>query len=221
VGWDDFIRKVAMSSFGRQLAALTAKKPPFRERQRQWTDRLKAMEAGLGPQDEVVWSTKIGMVSGGDASIVTFSGAIDGGIVYSTAELTGVGTGVEQVPAADDDLKFELIMCCKADDEAVGKMAPVMLSRLAPYTLMNQLGAGQTMDVGEIPGTNIRGLVFDRWEGRERFSFDGCDCGLLLCMALTEQEVAAIPAIGGGGLLERLRASDYYPWTLSDRPPLC
>jgi hypothetical protein len=149
-----------------------------------WDARLSALERVLGASDDVVGHATIpfdlGADIGGAADIVYFRHHIDG-VVAVTAELIG----------CEDQVKNRLgnyeLMICQRDDAEWGAN---MISSLAYYTLEAELNPGETMAIGSAaPGdSTIAALLFYEYA---RFVVREEPAGLLLCVGITQDELAA------------------------------
>jgi hypothetical protein len=167
-----------------------------------WDARLAAMEAVLGKSDDMVGHATIPFQIGGAADIVYFHKHMKG-IVSVTAELIG----------CDEQIKnrlgnYELMICQRQKDD----WGDSLISQLAQYTLEAKLEPGETMDIGSaVPdGATITALLFFKYAtSRVR----GCKCGLLLCLGITADELAAAHAGRRDAVEQALVESGVYPFT--------
>jgi len=139
---------------------------------------------------------------GGAADIIYFHQHIDG-IVSVTSELIGCD---EQIRNALGN--YEL-MICHRDEEECG---PNIISQLARYTLETELNQGETMDIRPaVPeGSTIDALLFLEYA---RFSVLDRDCGLLLCIGITADELAACREGNTSRVESALKKHKIYPYT--------
>lgn len=143
---------------------------------------------------------------GGGADVLTFQKHIDG-VAYVTAGLIG-----------DDSQKkttlgqYELMMCFRSANE----WAPSLLSRLAPYTFDAALNPGETMDIGPAMPENstIAGLLFVTYR---QFKVNDTSAGILLCIGITESELAQCKAGRSDAVLAALKDADVFPFTDPER----
>ncbi len=173
----------------------------------EWQDvSLAAIERVLGGSEDVVGHAAIpfqfGSEMGGAADIVYFRHHIPGRVSV-TCELIGCG---EQVP---NDLGNYELMICHRDDEEWG---PDLISKLAYYALEAELKPGDTMDIGPAApeGSTIAALLFLDYG---RFEVRGEKAGLLLCIGVTADEVAACQNGRRGEVEQALKKASVYPYT--------
>ena len=145
---------------------------------------------------------EFGADAGGAADIIYFKQKIPG-VIATTCELIG---NDEQVPNTLGN--YELAVCHRNDE----KWGPSVICRLAHYTLEAQLEPGHTMDIASaVPeGSSIAGFLFQEFG---RFEVRGRKAGLLLCLGITADELAACRAGGRAEIEKRLRDEDIYPYT--------
>jgi len=174
--------------------------------QRWWDARISAMEEVLGKSHEMhghaVVPFYFGADMGGAADVIYFHNHIDG-IVSVTSELIGCD---EQIFSSLGN--YEL-MICHRDEEDWG---PEIISRLAHYTLEAELNPGETMDIGPaVPrGSTIDALLFLEYA---RFRVLDRDCGLLLCIGITAEELSACRAGRRSQVETALKDHNIYPYT--------
>jgi hypothetical protein len=167
-----------------------------------WDARLAAMEAVLGKSDDMVGHATIPFQIGGAADIVYFHHHVKG-IVSVTAELIG----------CDEQIKnrlgnYELMICQRQKDD----WGDNLVSQLAHYTLESKVEPGETMDIGSaVPhGSTISALLFFKYA---TFRVRGRKCGLLLCLGITADELAAVRAGHRAAVEQALVESGVYPFT--------
>lgn len=176
------------------------------EFQRWWDARVSAMENVLGKSHNIhghaVIPFQFGPDMGGAADIIYFHEHIDG-IVSVTSELIGCDERVF------NSLGNYELMICHRDEEQWG---PDIISQLAHYTLEAELNPGETMDIGPaVPdGSTIDALLFLEYA---RFSVLDRDCGLLLCIGVTADELARCRAGHLYDVETKLRKQSIYPYT--------
>jgi hypothetical protein len=171
-----------------------------------WDARIAAMEAVLGPCDDIVGHAAIpfdiGADNGGGADIIYFKKHVKG-IVSVTSELIGRDDQVE------NDLGNYELMICHRDEEDWG---PDLISRLAYYTLQARINPGETMDIAEAApedSTTAALLYFDygTFKVRKR------KAGLLLCVGITADELKLCRAGKRDKVEKALKAAKVYPFT--------
>jgi suppressor of fused protein SUFU len=167
-----------------------------------WDARLAVMEGVLGKSDDMVGHATIPFDIGGAADIVCFHHHVNG-IVSVTAELIG----------CDEQIKnrlgnYELMICQRQKDD----WGDNLISQLAQYTLDSKLEPGETMDIGSaVPdGATIAALLFFKYA---TFRVRGRKCGLLLCLGITADELAAAHAGRRDAVEQALVESGVYPFT--------
>jgi hypothetical protein len=97
------------------------------------------------------------------------------------------------------------------DAEVVG----AILTPLAFYTLEQPLNPGDTSDLGEmVEGSKITALLFSDYG---RFTVLKRECGLLLCMGITQREMKFAAKQPPGTLEKKLRDAEIYPVTDFER----
>lgn len=176
------------------------------EFQRWWDARVSAMENVLGKSHNMhghaVIPFHFGADMGGAADIIYFHEHIDG-IVSVTSELIGCD---EQ---KSNSLGNYELMICHRDEEEWGAN---IISQLAHYTLEAELNPGETMDIGPaVPeGSTIDALLFLEYA---RFPVLDRDCGLLLCLGITSDELARCRAGHTPEVEAALKRHSIYPYT--------
>ena len=175
-----------------------------------WEPRRDALEKVLGKPDGTVGHAPVpfdlGPDVGGAADVLYFRQHLTG-VVAVTAELIGRD---DQPPSSLGN--YELMICEKGDPS----WGASLISRLAHYTLEVPLEPGETMDIGSAvpPGSTIVALLFSEYS---RFDVLQRECGLLLCIGITEDELADCQR----GLAEEveaaLRNTGTYPFTDLER----
>lgn len=183
-----------------------ADKPQDNDWKEWWDARVAAIETVLGQSEDTVGHALIPFQLGGDlggaADIIYFRHHVPGRVSV-TSELIGCE---EQVP---NDLGNYELMICHRDDEDWG---PNMICRLAYYTLEAELKPGDTMDIGPATpeGSTIAALLFLEYG---RFDVRGKKAGLLLCIGLTADELAACRKGRRAEVEEALKKAGVYPYT--------
>jgi hypothetical protein len=171
-----------------------------------WDARMTAMQSVLGDAEDLVGHAVIpfdmGADLGGGADLVYFRNYIPG-VVAVTCELIG----------RDDQPKsslgnYELAICHRSDES----WGPELISRLAHYTLEATLEPGETMDIASaVPeGSTIGALLFLRFA---EFEVLGRSAGILLCLGITKDELAACQSGRVAEVERSLRDSGVYPYT--------
>ncbi len=176
---------------------------------RWWQPRLEALEGVLGPAGEQVFHAPIpfdaGSELGGAPDILMFGRHQEGAIAYVTAELIGR----DNQPKSDLS-NYELVMCLPADVES--DWATDILTLLSYYTLEQPLNPGDTSDLGDFApeGSEVSALLFSAYG---RFRVLERECGLLLCVGITEPECEYASQQAPGALEGKLREGGAYPVT--------
>lgn len=176
-----------------------------------WDDRLAGMESVLGRSDGMVTHAVVpfqfGYDAGGRADVVQFREHVTG-VVYATSELIGLDDQV-----ANSLGNYELAVCHRGTETwGVG-----VINSLAYYTLQTQVEPGQTMDLGpSVPsGASISAFLFADFG---RFVVRGRSAGLLLCIGITPDELAACRSGHRERVETALVAKGVYPFTDLQRP---
>jgi Suppressor of fused protein (SUFU) len=173
---------------------------------RWWDARMAAMEGVFGKSSEMVGHATIpfdlGVEMGGAADIVYFKNFVPG-VLSVTSELIGRDN---QVPNALGN--YELAICHR-DDEAWG---PELISVLSYYTLDHAINPGETMDISSAApaGSRIAALLFLELA---RFSVLERDAGVLLCIGISGDELAACHKSRAEQVEVALRKGGIYPFT--------
>lgn len=170
-----------------------------------WSARQTALESVLGTAEPIVGHANIPLGAPdwtGGADLLYFKQHIDG-VVAVTADLIGMKEHRRNIQGS-----YELAICHRNDDSA----GPGLISWLANYTLEAVLEPGQTMSIsGAVPeGSSIAGLLFFDYA---RMRVRGERCGLLLCIGITEDELARCRAGYRTEVENRLKGSSIYPYT--------
>lgn len=171
-----------------------------------WDARLTAMESILGKSDEMhghaVIPFDVGYDLGGAADIVYFKKHING-IGYATFELIGRNDQKENVLG-----NYELLIFHREDD----KWGSNILSNLAYYTLDEVVNPYQTMDIGPATpdGSTIDAFIFFNYG---TFKVLERDAGILLCVGITADELAACRAGKQKQVETALKEKSVYPFT--------
>lgn len=188
-----------------------ASKKPFDtayDKDKWWKPRAKALEEILGPQGEMDLHAPIffdmGAEMGGAPDIHTFTRHKKRVVCYVTAELIGR----DNQPTSELG-NYELVVCLPKDIEA--EVAATILTPLAYYTLEQPLNPGDTSDLGElVEGSKITALLFSEYG---RFKVLKRQCGLLLCMGITQREAKYAAKQSSDALERKLREAGVYPVT--------
>jgi len=176
------------------------------EETEKFDERLRAMETALGPSADVVLHAPIpfdfGYDAGGRADIVLFKDHIDG-VVYATCDLMGRGDQVANALGA-----YELAVCHRKDEVWGAKV----ISALAYYTLEARVEPGQTMDLGPAApkGSRLTAFLFEAFA---TFDMAARRAGVLLCIGITADELAACRRGQRERVLKALKSKGVYPFT--------
>ncbi|SRR5579871_3524768 len=183
-----------------------ADKADGNEWQEWWDARVTAIEGVLGKSEDVVGHAVIpfqfGGEMGGAADIIYFRHHVPGRVSV-TSELIGCE---DQVP--NDLGNYELMICHRGDEE----WGPNIICKLAYYTLEAELKPGDTMDIGPATpeGSTIAALLFLDYA---RFKVRGKKAGLLLCIGITADELAACRKGHRAEVEQALKKAGVYPYT--------
>jgi Suppressor of fused protein (SUFU) len=176
-----------------------------------WDARTTAMERVLGQRDGMVGHATVPLDFGTD-----LEGAAD--VVYFRHHLPGVVAVTSELIGRDDQApnglgNYELMICAR---DEVGWGASI-ISKLAHYTLGASLNSGETMDIGSATpaGSTITAVLFLDYA---RFDVLGRQCGLLLCLGITADELDACRAGRTSEVQAALKAKGVYPYTSLFRP---
>ncbi|MBD3319819.1 MAG: hypothetical protein GF350_01855 [Chitinivibrionales bacterium] len=173
-----------------------------------WNERVAALESVLGPHKDVYPAT-LPLYLGGTSDIVSFP-EHRGGIAYATGSLTGSGDQIQNRMG-----EYELVVCIKES----AAWAPKLLSNLSKYTLKAAIEPGAIMDVRKSmpqPGT-ITSFLFIPYA---RFELQGKQCGLLLCLGITDAELQYLKNGKVSDLVKKLKEKGIYPFTDTGRGPV-
>ncbi len=169
-----------------------------------WNERLAALESILGESSDIVWDARPSFDQGGNADVLVFEKFV-AGIAYVTADLTG-----SRSPQPPSRLgQYELMICTKS--EAI--WAIKLISRLLTFTLDEVLNPNDTLGNAMPEGSNLKSMICTTMDGTHLFSVSGQECGLLLLIGITDEEMALKTEKGSKALISRLKSSGVYPFT--------
>ncbi len=188
-----------------------ASKKPFNtayDKEKWWQPRVKALEKILGPQGAMDLHAPIffdaGSELGGAPDVHTFTRHKKGVVAYVTAELIGR----DNQPASELG-NYEIMICLPKEIEA--EVAATILTPLAYYSLEQPLNPGDTSDLGElVEGSKLTALLFSAYG---QFKVLSRQCGLLLCLGITQREAKYAAKQSGGALERKLRDEGVFPVT--------
>lgn len=177
--------------------------------QKTWDARLAALETELGNSDDKIATSPVPIYLGGGADVLTFKSHVDG-VAYVTAGLIGDGSQKQT-----DIGEYELMMCFREEND----WALSLLSRLAPYTFKTPLKPGETMDIAPAMPENstIAALLFVSYR---QFKVNDVNAGIVLCIGITESELAQCRATGTDAVIAKLKSSGVFPFTDTHRMPV-
>lgn len=178
------------------------------DRQRTWDARQTVLESVLGKTDGTVLHARRPFNLGGQADVLVFPNHIPGR-VYATCELLGEPSQKQNTLGTDE------LAVAHRDAHDWG---PATISHLARYTCETRLEPGQTMDLGRnFPkGSTMAGLLFIAYGGR--FEYLGGKAGLLMCWAITRDEMDACRSGKRNEVFASLKAAGVYPYSDLFRP---
>lgn len=171
-----------------------------------WDARLAGLETLYGKSAELVGHATIpfsvGAELGGGADVAYFRNTIPG-VINVTAELVG-----RDDQPANRLGNYELAICHRDNDT----WGVELISKLAHYTLTAVLEPGQTMDIGPSApeGSRITAFLFQDFGS---FSVKGRNAGVLLCLGITQDELAACREGREDEVIAALKAGGIYPYT--------
>src|SRR4030095_5555182 len=174
--------------------------------QKTWNARIAGLTSILGEPADLVYHAAVPLNLGGFADVLPFPSYV-AGMTYVTADLTGEDVG--QLPTSLGN--YELMICVREEMS----QAANMISRLARYTCEAELEPGETMDLpGFFKDSVIKALLFTYpSEQPLEFGFLGKRYGLLLCIGITEAELAFKKSNGSDQLTALLRQRSVFPYT--------
>jgi hypothetical protein len=171
-----------------------------------WDARVASLERVLGKSsDHVLHGVTpffFGFEMGGAADIIPFYKHVDG-VVYVTAELIGCEKQKQNSMG-----NYELMICHRNEFD----WGHDIIGRLAFYTLDAVIKLGDTMDIGSATPdeATVQALLFDNYA---TFEVLGQPAGLMLCIGITEGELAHSRSEGSASLIQSLKAGNVYPFT--------
>jgi hypothetical protein len=202
------------SKFALEVFTEASMKPSAEDydKEKWWDPRVKALEKILGPPGEMDLHAPIffdmGAEMGGAPDIHTFPRHKKGTVCYLTAELIGRDN---QLP--NELGNYELMICLPKGLEA--DVVGGIMTPLAYYTLEQPLNPGDTSDLGElVEGSRLTAMLFSDYG---RFTVLKRQCGLLLCMGITQREAKFAAKLSSAALEQKLREAGVYPLTDFER----
>jgi len=178
------------------------------ERDEWWDARREALASVLGKPDRLEGHAIIPLFLDGQADTLTFRSHVEG-VVYTTCDL--IGDDRQKRTALGN---YELMICHRADNE----WGHGIVSSLARYTQDAYVEPWDTMELQHAApeGSVIVAFLFVPYT---RFKVLGQDCGILLCLGITsdELEVCRSGKKAKAKLFERLRDCGVFPYTDLER----
>lgn len=170
--------------------------------QRQWDARQTAMEGVLGPADDTILHAPIPFHLDGAADVLVFR-QHNNGVVYVTADLIG-----DDRSKPNELGQYELMICTPDDSQ----WAPQLISNLAKYTVEAVLAPNDTMDIGPaLPQpTEVSAFLYLPYATME---VDGQPAAIMLCLGITQSELAFIRKNEVSTFVDALKAAGIYPKT--------
>ena len=168
-----------------------------------WDARHAAIEAAIGAKaHNSVQHTPMPFNLGGFADVIWFKRSGNGRVFVTCELLDEPG----QIPNGLG--KYELVGADRHGDDAIANI----ISRLARFTCDARLNVRDTMDIeGAVPnGSSIISLLFLEFA---RFQFEGKPAGLLLCLGITADELAACRHGRVNEVVDALQVGGIYPYT--------
>lgn len=176
-----------------------------------WKARESAFEKAFGRMENVIRHSPVpfeaGEAAGGLADVVYFHDHVDGELAV-TSELIGRDGQVQ------NELGNYELAICRREEKGWGDY---MISRMAYYTFKHELNPWDTMDISSIvpKGSTVSALLFLEFA---RFEVRSRKAGVLLCLGITPDELAACRAGRTTAVVNALNESDYFPYTDLNRP---
>lgn len=174
-----------------------------------------ALERVLGPMDDMVLHAIIPFFMGGGLDLYTFSKCIPGA-VFATQEL--ITRDKKNRTKKGKAGHFELVACLpptskgQQDEEGVSLINSI-LNPVAMYASMAAISPGETAEIPGEDDESTQPLLFDSFNPNGvPFEFNNEQFSLLLCMPITQAELAFARREGSAPLLARLRAAGAYPY---------
>ncbi len=175
-----------------------------------------ALERVLGPMDDMVLHAIIPFCMGGGLDLYTFSKCIPGTVVATQELITRDKKSRTKRGKAGH---FELVACLppsskgQQDDEGISLVNRI-LNPVGMYASMAALSPGETAEIpGEDDGDPSQPLLLDAFNPKNvPFDFNGERFALLLCMPITQQELAFAREEGSEKLIVKLKAAGVYPY---------
>ncbi len=171
-----------------------------------WDVRMAALQSILGPSEDMVFHAVQPLFLGGFADVVEFRKCVNGS-AYVTSDLIGENGQQPNVLG-----NYELMICTREKSD----WAANVISRLAKYTLEAVLEPGQTMDIGTaVPaGSTVSAFMFSEPEVKQnKLNVNGVECGLLLCIGILPDELAACMSGRTEEVLSLLKQRAIFPFT--------
>jgi hypothetical protein len=185
---------------------------PKHDWQAVWDSRIASLEKRFGPSARLVGHAviplELGAKLGGSADVVYFRKSKLGGTVTSTADC--VLTSTQKRTSLG---QYELVICERGRGSKWGE---ALVSNLATYTLKTPIRPMDTMDLQGASGSAsvIAGLLFVDYG---RITVLGRRAGLLLCIGITKNELAACLDGKKRSVLARLKRQKVFPFTIHRR----
>lgn len=175
--------------------------------QQTWNARESFLTSLLGPTDGKVFHALMPFQLGGSADALCFPSHIPGRII-STCELLG-----EESQKPNSLGTYELVIA----DRDNSSWHPNVIARLARYTCDAVLEPHHTMDIDSaVPkGSTISAFLFLEYA---RATFQSQPAGLLLCIGITPDELAACRKGKTDTVIAALKSANVYPYTDLTRP---
>lgn len=173
---------------------------------RWWNPRMAALQAVLGPSEDMVFHAIQPLFLGGFADVVEFRQYVTGS-TYVTSDLIGESG---QLPSSLGN--YELMICAREKSD----WAANIICKLAKYTLEAVLEPGQTMDIGTATpkGSSVTAFLFAEPEVRNtRLTVNGLESGLLLCIGILPDELDVCMKEGSTRILALLKEKNVFPFT--------
>jgi hypothetical protein len=167
-----------------------------------WEARIEGLSPIFGEPDDYVMHSPVPLYLGGNADVLRFRNHC-GGVAYVTADLTGI-----EQPDEGQAEQFELVICHRSEDD----WGPNIISQLAKYTLETRLNPFETMDIGSAikKRSKITAFLFVDYG---KFNLLESQCGLLLCLGITAQELKLCREEKSRLVLEKIKNAGVYPFT--------
>lgn len=184
-----------------------------------------ALERALGPMDEMVLHAIIPFHMGGTLDVYSFSNLLPNrGLICVTQELVGRTKKQRAKPGRAG--AYELAWCLKPLPKGVTGLKDhpdfdLMydpMNAVAQYAFEASLNPGETISSpADEAGQVDAAILFDKLIGREPVVVNGETIQLLLCVHITQSELAYAKEEGTPALVSKLKLAGVWPYSIKQR----